>query len=85
MDEVRRLRRTDMTRRAHTSRNPRAAALAGDRVSDPARRRIAPKSAAWKFFSAKVARNPLISPESRKFFATFGNAWKFLEGALEIN
>ncbi len=32
-----------------------------------------------------IARNPLISPESRKLFATFGNEWKFFEAAAERN
>ena len=30
-------------------------------------------------FSASFARNPLISPESRKFFETFGKEWNFFE------
>ena len=36
-------------------------------------------------FSASFARNALISPNSRKFFATFGNGLKFFEAAAERN
>ena len=37
------------------------------------------------FFRSARIRNPLISPDSRKFFATFCNKWKLLEALPEGN
>ncbi len=37
------------------------------------------------FFRSAGTRNPLISPDSRKFFATFCNKWKLLEALSEGN
>ncbi len=57
-----------------------------------ARLRVAPpweplpqSAAAEVFFRSAGARNPLISPDSRKFFATFCNKWKLLEALPEGN
>ncbi len=45
-----------------------------------------PQSAAAEvFLRAADARNPLISPDSWKFFATFCNKWKLLEALPEEN
>ena len=44
-----------------------------------------PSAATEVSMPAAGARNPLISPNSRKFFATFCNKWKLLEGLPEGN
>ncbi len=36
-------------------------------------------------FLAPFARNPLKSPDPRKFFATFGSDWKVFEAPAEGN
>ncbi len=67
----------------------RAPDAAQDSPAGAAARGLTPASARLpagpENFWAPFARNPLISPDSRKFFADFGNGLKFLEAFLEGN